>query len=85
LPLASCSTLTSIFAFAEKSRNFLSQLENCSVSLTDGMLYFIRYTCRLLKSTVIAALGKTNDCIIVTDIEKNCEGVEFIDPMRTAG
>jgi hypothetical protein len=35
--------------------------------------------------TIIAAIAKANDCVVVTDNEKDFEGVEFINPMRTAG
>jgi toxin FitB len=34
--------------------------------------------------TIIAAIAKANDCVVVTDNEKDFEGVEFINPMRTA-
>jgi predicted nucleic acid-binding protein len=35
--------------------------------------------------TIIAAIAKANDCVVVTDNEKDFEGIEFINPMRTAG
>jgi len=34
---------------------------------------------------IVAAVAKVNDCVVVTDNEKDFEGVEFINPMRTAG
>jgi toxin FitB len=35
--------------------------------------------------TIIAAIAKPNNCVVVTDSEKDFKGVEFINPMRTAG
>jgi predicted nucleic acid-binding protein len=35
--------------------------------------------------TIIAAIAKANGCVVVTDNEKDFEGVEFVNPMRTAG
>ncbi len=35
--------------------------------------------------TIIAAVAEANECIVVTDNEKDFEGVEFINPLRTAG
>jgi toxin FitB len=35
--------------------------------------------------TIIAAIAEANDCLVVTDNEKDFEGVEFINPMRTEG
>lgn len=32
--------------------------------------------------TIIAAVAETNDCVVVTDDERNFEGVEFINPLR---
>jgi predicted nucleic acid-binding protein len=34
--------------------------------------------------TIIAAVAETNDCVVVTDNEKDFEGVEFINPLRRA-
>lgn len=35
--------------------------------------------------TIIAAVAEANECIVVTDNEKDFEGVEFINPLRTSG
>ncbi len=34
--------------------------------------------------TIIAAVAETNGCVVVTDNEKDFEGVEFINPLRRA-
>lgn len=34
---------------------------------------------------IIAAIAETNDCVVVTDNEKDFAGVDFINPARTAG
>ena len=33
---------------------------------------------------IIAAIAETNDCVVVTDNERDFEGVEIINPLRTA-
>lgn len=35
--------------------------------------------------TIIAAVAEANECIVVTDNEKDFEGVELINPLRTSG
>jgi toxin FitB len=35
--------------------------------------------------TIIAAIAKANDCVVATDNENDFEGVEFINPIQTAG
>jgi predicted nucleic acid-binding protein len=32
--------------------------------------------------TIIAAVAEANDCVVVTDNERDFEGVEFINPLR---
>lgn len=34
--------------------------------------------------TIIAAVAKANDCVVVTDNEKDFEGVELLNPIRLA-
>jgi predicted nucleic acid-binding protein len=34
--------------------------------------------------TIIAAVAETNDCVIVTDNEKDFEGIEIVNPLRPA-
>jgi len=34
---------------------------------------------------IIAAIAETNECVVVTDNEKDFAGVDFINPARTAG
>jgi toxin FitB len=34
--------------------------------------------------TIIAAIAKANDCVVVTDNERDFEGVEIINPLRVA-
>lgn len=34
--------------------------------------------------TIIAAIAEANECVVVTDNEKDFEGVDFINPMRVA-
>lgn len=34
--------------------------------------------------TIIAAIAEANDCVVVTDNEKDFEGVNFINPLRWA-
>jgi predicted nucleic acid-binding protein len=34
--------------------------------------------------TIIAAIAEANDCVVVTDNEKDFEGVETINPLRVA-
>jgi len=34
--------------------------------------------------TIVAAVAEVNDCVVVTDNEKDFEGVEFINPLRVA-
>jgi predicted nucleic acid-binding protein len=34
--------------------------------------------------TIIAAVAEANDCVVVTDNEKDFEGVEFLNPLRVA-
>jgi toxin FitB len=34
---------------------------------------------------IIAAIAKVNECVVVTDNEKDFAGVDFINPTRTAG
>jgi predicted nucleic acid-binding protein len=33
--------------------------------------------------TIVAAVAEVNDCVVVTDNERDFEGVEFINPVRT--
>ncbi len=35
--------------------------------------------------TMIAAIAEANDCIVVTDSEKNFDGVETFNPLRHGG
>ncbi|MGO4123797.1 type II toxin-antitoxin system VapC family toxin [Inquilinus sp. YAF38] len=35
--------------------------------------------------TIVASVAEANDCIIVTDNEKDFAGVEILNPLRTAG
>jgi hypothetical protein len=35
--------------------------------------------------TIIAAIAEANDCVVVTDNEKDFDGVEIIDPLKVAG
>jgi predicted nucleic acid-binding protein len=35
--------------------------------------------------TIIAAIAEANDCIVVTDNEKDFEGVKLINPLRSVG
>jgi hypothetical protein len=34
--------------------------------------------------TIIAAIAEANDCVVVTDNEKDFEGVGFVNPLRVA-
>jgi len=34
--------------------------------------------------SIIAAIAQANDCVVVTDNEKDFEGIEFINPLRGA-
>jgi predicted nucleic acid-binding protein len=34
--------------------------------------------------TIIAAIAETNDCVVVTDNEKDFEGVKVVNPIRSA-
>ncbi len=34
---------------------------------------------------IIAAIAETNDCIVVTDNEKDFAGLKVVKPLRTAG
>jgi predicted nucleic acid-binding protein len=34
---------------------------------------------------VIAAVAEANDCVIVTDNERDFEGLDYVNPMRAAG
>jgi predicted nucleic acid-binding protein len=34
--------------------------------------------------TIIAAIATANDCIVVTDNERNFEGIKIINPLRGA-
>jgi predicted nucleic acid-binding protein len=36
----------------------------------------------ILSSATIAAIAEANDCVVVTDNEKDFEGVEIINPLR---
>lgn len=33
---------------------------------------------------IIAAIAEANDCVVVTDNEKDFDGVKFVNPLRTA-
>lgn len=35
--------------------------------------------------TIIAAIAEANDCIVVTDNERDFEGIEIINPPRAGG
>jgi predicted nucleic acid-binding protein len=35
--------------------------------------------------TIIAAIAETNDCVVVSDNEKDFEGVRVVNPIRSAG
>lgn len=35
--------------------------------------------------TIIAAIAETNDCVVVTENEKDFEGVKVVNPIRSAG
>ncbi len=35
--------------------------------------------------TIIAAIADANDCVVVTDNEKDFEGAKFINPLRVVG
>lgn len=34
---------------------------------------------------IIAAVAATNDCVVVTDNERDFEGIDFVNPVRGAG
>jgi predicted nucleic acid-binding protein len=34
--------------------------------------------------TIIAAIAKANECLVVTDNEKDFQGIEIINPLRSA-
>jgi len=35
--------------------------------------------------TIIAAVAEANDCVVVTDNEKDFEDVQIINPLRSSG
>jgi predicted nucleic acid-binding protein len=35
--------------------------------------------------TIIAAVAEVNDCVVVTDNEKDFEGIQIINPLRSSG
>ena len=34
--------------------------------------------------TIIAAVAEANDCVVVTDNEKDFEGIEILNPLRSS-
>lgn len=34
------------------------------------------------RDTIVAAIARSNSCIVVTDNERDCYGIEIINPLR---
>jgi predicted nucleic acid-binding protein len=65
-----------VLAFDEKAALAWAKL------MADGKA---RGRARSALDTIIAAIGEANDCIVVTDNEKDFEGVKVVNPLRSVG
>ena len=64
-----------ILAFDEKASLIWARL------MVDGKT---RGRPRSALDTIIAAVAEANDCVVVTDNEKDFEGIEIVNPLRGA-
>ena len=64
-----------ILAFDEKASLIWASL------MADGKT---RGRPRSAPDTIIAAVAEANDCVVVTDNEKDFEGIEIVNPLRAA-
>lgn len=65
-----------VLAFDEKAALAWAKL------MADGKA---RGRSRSALDTIIAAIAEANDCVVVTDNEKDFEGVKLINPLRSVG
>jgi predicted nucleic acid-binding protein len=65
-----------VLAFDEKAALIWAKL------MADGKA---RGRPRCALDTIIAAVAETNECVVVTDNDKDFEGVKVINPLRPAG
>ena len=65
-----------VLAFDEKAALAWAKL------MADGKA---RGRSRSALDTIIAAIAEANDCIVVTDNEKDFDGVKLINPLRSVG
>jgi predicted nucleic acid-binding protein len=65
-----------VLAFDEKAALIWAKL------MADGKA---RGRPRSALDTIIAAVAETNECVVVTDNDKDFEGVKVINPLRPAG
>jgi predicted nucleic acid-binding protein len=65
-----------VLAFDEKAALIWAQL------MADGR---IQGRTRSALDTIIAAVAKANDCVVVTDNERDFAGVQIVNPLRASG
>jgi predicted nucleic acid-binding protein len=65
-----------VLAFDEKAALIWAQL------MADGR---IQGRTRSALDTIIAAVAKANDCVVVTDNERDFAGVQIVNPLQASG